>query len=311
MLVMWGNRSYKASVPKRVRGRVQVVKSLPLPVTRARINGYVVSDCLLDSGSQKTLIDSRIFEIVSPQAKLKAAPHLISASGHPLKALGTCSLPVAIADSGQKDDVMFDFTVVEGLTHDCIFGWDFLQCHGAVLDCSDVSGQVKVRLKRPVRIPPKSVSCLCVKTDQPMTADSDYVFTGQRCGQIEFTDALVSPYSVHEMPLMVRNRSDRFITLHRRDVVGYLQPASGVDVSGAAPPDDDIFETNGVSAGDSRFVGKEPEEILEQFKVGEQLKGPTREKVASLLQSFPEVFSDSYADIGCYRGGDVDLDLQP
>ena len=108
-----------------------MVGSLPLPVTRAQINGFVVSDCLLDSGSQKTLLDSQIFRIVSPQAELKPAPHLISASGHPLKALGTCSLPVTITDCDQTDNVvMFEFTVVDGLTHDCIFGWDFLQCRG-------------------------------------------------------------------------------------------------------------------------------------------------------------------------------------
>ena len=287
-----------------------MVNSLPLPVTRARIGGYVIGDCLLDSGSQKTLIDSRILGMIAPQEKLGPAPRLISASGHPLKALGTCNLPVTVANSGQDGEVTCEFTVVDGLTHDCIFGWDFLQCHGAVLDCSNVSGRVKVRLKRPVRIPPKSVSCLCVKTDQPLTAEVDYVFTGQQGGQIEFTDALVRPYSGHEMPLMVRNRSDRFVNLRRRDVIGYMQLASGVDVTDV-PPDDSVFETNAVSAGDSKFLGKGTDEILELFKVGEGLKGSSREKLASLLQSFPEVFSESYSDIGCYNGGEVDLEVQP
>ena len=48
----------------------------------------------------------------------------------------TYSLPVEIADSGQNGKVVFKFTVVESLTHDCIYGLDFLAifCNGAVLD---------------------------------------------------------------------------------------------------------------------------------------------------------------------------------
>ena len=300
-------------MPKRVRGQAhQVLGLVSLPVTRASVNGFIVSDCLLDSGSQKSLIDSHLLKMIAPQAQLKPATALISASGHRMKALGICSLPVKIVAASGSEEVHFDFTVVEGLTHDCIFGWDFLKAHRMVMECSDVTGQVKLRLKKPVRVPPRSISCLCVRTDAELSTDSDYVLTGQRSDRIEITDALIRPYSSREIPLYVRNRSDRFVTLHRRDVIGYLQPTDGADIT--LPRDTgtpETAETNAVSASDGQFLGMESEDILARFQVGEEIKGSNREKVASLLQSFPDVFSQNYTDIGCYAGGDVDLEFEP
>ena len=63
--------------------------------------------------------------------------------------------------------------------------------------------------------------------------------------------------------------------------------------------------------GDAQFLGMDTEQVLSQFVVGEQMQGASREKVASLLQSFPDVFSNGYADVGCYNRGDVDLELAP
>ena len=51
--------------------------------------------------------------------------------------------------------------------------------------------------------------------------------------------------------------------------------------------------------------------MLGEFVIGEPLSAGQRDKLASLLRSFPEVFSRGYADIGLYKGGDVDLELQP
>ena len=303
-------------MPKRVRGQTHQLGLVSLPVTRAVINGFVVSDCLLDSGSQKSIIDRRVLDMIAPQAELGPATALISASGHPLKALGTCSLPVKIDTNDAVEEVCFLFTVVDGLSHDCILGWDFLQSNRVILDCSDVTGQVKVRLKKPVRVPPRSVLCLCIRTDQELSADSEYVLTGQRSGRVEIMDALIKPYSSREIPLVVRNRSDRFVSLHRRDVVGYLQPADGANVTDAVPrsthcTDTDTPVTNAVSSSDAQFLGMDTEEILSQFSVGEQVSGASRDKLASLLRSFSGVFSASYADVGCYNKGEIDLQLAP
>ena len=105
-------------MPKRGRGQAQqVLRLVPLPVTRASINGFIVNDCLLDSGSQKSLVDRRLLQIIAPQAQLKPATALISASGHQMNALGSCSLPVKIAATTGSEEVYFDFTVVESLRY--------------------------------------------------------------------------------------------------------------------------------------------------------------------------------------------------
>ena len=119
--------AHETELPKRVRGQAHKVGLVSLPVTRASINGYVVSDCLLDSGSLKSIIDSRDLQIIAPNVELQPPATLISASGHPLKALGSCSLPVKIAAVEGTQELCFEFTVVEGLSHECIFGWDFFE----------------------------------------------------------------------------------------------------------------------------------------------------------------------------------------
>ena len=299
-------------------GQARLVGLVSLPVTRASVSGFVLGDCLLDSGSQKSLIDSNVMRVIAPHVDLQPATRLISASGHPLKALGTCRLPVKIVTERGNNEVNFPFTVVEDLSHDCVFGWDFMKENHVTLDCSDVSGQVKIRIKKPVRVPPRSVSCLSVRIDKELCVDSDYVLTGQRSDQIDITDSLLRPFSPHEIPLYVRNRSDRFVTLHRRDVIGYLQPADGADISDVSLPstdadetDDNPAETNGVSASDGQFLCQDTDDVLAQFEIGEEIKGTHRDKVARLLRSFPGVFSKTYSDIGCYTGGEADLELKP
>ena len=105
------------------------------------------------------------------------------------------------------------------------------------------------------------------------------------------------------------NRSDRVITVHRRSVIGFIERVEHVDTR--TPDDTDSFEVNAVSADDGRFLGSSADDVLGEFVIGEPLSAGQRDKLASLLRSFPEVFSRGYADIGLYKGGDVDLELQP
>ena len=92
--------------------------------------------------------------------------------------------------------------------------------------------------------------------------------------------------------------------------MGYLQPLDGAGVSEATIHDEAEYEVNAVSSSDNQFLGLSSEEVLAKFNVG-KVDGPAREKLGSLLQSFPEVFSTGYADIGCYKGGEVELELEP
>ena len=274
-------------------GQVHRVGIKSLPITRASLNDYLVGNCLLDSGSEKSLVSASVLQVIAPSVELKQPCTLISASGQKLRALGTCCLSVQVESSGENDEISFEFTVVEGLGYDCIFGWDFLQLNRAVLDCSDVSEQFKLKLQKPVRVPPRSVSCLCVKTNCILSPDSSYVLTGQRSEDIEITDSLIKPYTARQMPITIRNRSDRFITLRRRDVVGYLQPldgagvvepelpqpSDGAGVAGSAFHDETDHEVNAVSSSDNQFLGLASHEVLAEFNVGGEVTGPAREKL--------------------------------
>lgn len=288
-----------------------------LPAVSVNINGFSVSDALVDTGSQVCLIDSRVFSVVAPNAELSPPARLLSASGHCLNALGTCRLTVERA--GDSDCAReTEFIVVHNLMHDVVLGWDFLSANHVVLNCSPKhTAKIKLRLKKPVNVPPHSAVCMAVKVDQPLP-EGEYLFVGQCTSNVEVSDSLLTPFSETEIPVYIRNRSDRSITVHRRSVIGYAESVDHVETCDGEPAASDAAtvtgdgtaEVNAVSADDGRFVGKATQEILSEFVVGEPISGSQRDKLASLLSSFPEVFSRGYADIGKYQGDDVDLELQ-
>ena len=110
---------------------------MSLPVTRAVVNGSLINDCLMDTGSQLTLLDSKVFRAVAPLTELRCATNLRSASGHAMTVLGKCDLPVQIISrNGPMKETLFEFLVVEGLSHNCIIGWDFLSSQGAIMNCA-------------------------------------------------------------------------------------------------------------------------------------------------------------------------------
>ena len=154
-----------------------------------------------------------------------------------------------------------------------------------------------------------------VKVDQSLSEDTEYLFVGQCSNNVEICDTLIRPFSDAEIPVYVRNRSDRLITLHRRSVIGYAERVEPVELRQSEPGVRGggfgvAAKVNTVSADDGRFVGKTTAEVLSEFVVGPPVTASQRDKLAALLSSFPEVFSRGYADIGRYNGGDVDLELQ-
>ena len=286
---------------------------MTLPTTQVNVNGFLVSDALLDSGSQLSLLDSRVYSVIAPNIELSPPARLVSASGHHLNAIGKCVLPVAISDDQTKD---VEFTIVHNLSHDIVLGWDFMTASGVVLNCSPSETiRCKVRVKKPISVPARSAMCLSVKVDQHVCTSEEYLFVGQRSNEVEICDSLLKPFSETEMPLYVRNRSDRVITIHRRSVIGYVERVEPVLTETPEPGEraasERAAEVNAVSADDGRFVGKSTSGILSELVVGEPLSAPQRDRLAALLRSYPEVFSRGYADIGAYKGGAIDLELLP
>ena len=194
---------------------------MKLPTTQVTINGFAVSDALLDSGSQLCLIDSRVYSVIAPNVDLLPPARLLSASGHQLNAIGTCKL--IVCTDGDKEGCETDFTVVHNLAHNLVLGWDFMSKNNMILNCStEQPVKLKVRVKRPVSIPPRSAVCLSVKVDQTLCSDGEYLFLGQKSNDFEAADALIRPFSESEIPLYARNRSDHVITIHRRSVIGFI-----------------------------------------------------------------------------------------
>ena len=95
------------------------------------INGYVgdvPTKFLLDSGAAISVINS---DIVRDKPLNQVNICAVGANGTPLEVAGQTTVTIHLSDF----KVDHQFTVVHNLTVDCLLGADFLQHHGAVLDC--------------------------------------------------------------------------------------------------------------------------------------------------------------------------------
>ena len=163
--------------------------------------------------------------------------------------VGKCALPVTPSDnqSDTADSRDTEFTVVHNLAHNAILGWDYLSQNGVILNCSsDQAPKVKVRTKKPINIPAKSALCLSVKIDQSLSDEGEYLFVGQQLNDIEVCDALITPFSDDEIPIYVRNRSERVVTIHRRSVIGYVERVEHVETCDPKPDAEVAVEINAV-----------------------------------------------------------------
>ena len=284
-----------------------------LPIVSTVVNGFQVHDCLIDSGSQLTLIDAKVLNTISPNIELNKPVRLVSASGHNLDVLGTCSLTIQMSGT---PTCVWSCCVVNDLSHDLILGFDFLQAHHVIVDCSpsDASRRIKLRISKPVSVPAQTAVCVNIKIDQKLLNDREYLMIGQCSDNLEIHDSLFQPFSDREIPVYVRNRTDKLVTLHRRSVIGFVELLEGgidfCDKSDDAEPGP-AMESNAVSGDDGQFLGESTDEVLSRFVIGDQVTGRERDGLAALLKSHSGVFSRNYADIGSYSGDEVDLELQP
>lgn len=284
-----------------------------------------------------TLIDSKVCTTIAPNARLGEPVRLISASRHQLNVIGTCSVTVELPGFPL---CVWDCCVVENLAHDFLIGFDFLQANNAVIDFSlqPHSAKIKIRIFKPVSVPAYTAMCVNVRIDQDLSPEHDYLLVGQYSDHVEIQDAVIRPLSKREIPIYIRNRTDQLITFHRRSVIGFVErfegdadcfpvPTPGSDRSSPDAPtvnavssDVGVTETvagvgmcceHAVSADDSRFLGASTDDVLDHFCIGDQITGQHCDKLATLLKSQSEVFSRGYADIGSYKGEEVDLELEP
>ena len=95
-----------------------------------------------------------------------------------------------------------------------------------------------------------------MKVDQALSCDSEYVFVGQQSNEMEICDSLITPFSEKEIPLYIKNRSDRVITVHRRSVIGFVERVDHVEQHAPEPAirDAEAVEVNAVSADDGRYI---------------------------------------------------------
>ena len=260
-----------------------------------------------------TLIDAKVLNTISPNIELSKPVRLVSASGHNLDVLGTCCLTVQLSGTPACE---WNCCVVSDLSHDLILGFDFLQANHVVVDCSpsDATRRIKLRISKPVSVPAQTAMCISVKIDRKLASDREYLMVGQCSGNLEIHDSLIKPFGDREIPVYVRNRTDKLVTLHRRSVVGFVEMLEE-KIDFVTEPEiaesDSVVENNAVSADDGQFLGESTDEVLSRFEVGEQVTGQQRDELATLLKSHSGVFSRNYADIGNYNGGEVDLELQP
>jgi hypothetical protein len=264
---------------------------------RVRIQGKP-TDCLLDTGSEVTLIP----EFLRCRTQLQPYGHTLkAANGTVIPVLGQCTL------MGCIDTHMLEINgVVTKHVPNVILGVGWLKAHRAVWDFAAGSIQLdgycyklhsrpvagwcrRILVQDPVDVPPMSelivntfVECRDVShsagcTEDVWTTEAGEPVYGLRVSRTAVPDRLTN------VPVRVMNITARPISLAEGKVVTVLQPAEMISAADPSPK-----------------CSLQEEQILRGLvdKIDETVSAEAREKLLQLLLDYRGAFSFSDADLG-------------
>ena len=288
-------------------------KSITLPI---KVNGHAVH-AVVDTAGQVTVISDTFFSALD--AKLDREEPIL------LKGVGV--------DSCMRAKMVHQLSLTLGnqsflwsccvapITDPMILGLDFLECHKAVIDLparilhvggSEIpltmsgNSEAAARLIRKTTVEPHSQVQTWCSAPSGLAASAVLVPAGQDVG-IEIPPLLVS--SALEVPVLLINHTNRYITLTAGTVVAQIEPIASSAFIHSFSPDDSssspcvTVRKQSTSAAESSLGSKPavPEHLtslLENSSKG--LSTPETQALASLLSEFRDVFAESDSDLGCF-----------
>ena len=218
----------------------QTTFTLPTVNAVFYVDGYIdktPTQFLLDSGAAMSVVN---YNVVREQPITKVNTCAVGANGTPLDVVGQTTVTLQLADFR----VDHEFTVVHSLTTDCLLGADFLQRHGAILDCCNNTlslGQalktiIPINLAKQPSSPPNShgpvTSSICVACDIEIPGRTVQLISGQvdnTCGDISvvlvepllnlpdqlYVGRSLSSVCNNQVPIQVMNISPSPVTLYK------------------------------------------------------------------------------------------------
>ena len=290
---------------------------------------------MVDSGADLSLISSKFLEKLSPKIRVKHDRNvtLKSASGHNLKVLGYCELPVQFS----KENLKFTFFIVQELRKSVILGSDFLKRFKAQWDfenqCLRIGKSIMVlrsqtgtpeaalvRCSEKVVIPPNTTKIVPCATntkrgDAVVLPLTNAPFFEENPGVS--TSPVLATIKRHKCVALLTNQKDHMITVPKHTVIACTEfhdpekhknkvvnsqkePHNVSQISSINSKSDKMCQEKEIKNGHQNVP---PPKITETalFNFEEKLSHldhHTKEKFNELLKKNSHLFAKSETDLG-------------
>ena len=302
-------------------------------IVRGQIDGQDVT-ILIDTGSQATLASGSLVNGLRRDKDIRPSLlKLTSFSKDSIPSLGEVNLDLSIAGLTGRHSCI----VVPDMECDILLGMDFMSLHniaihtGTGLVSSDkgsvtfirrprqLTRRTKVRATETTIIPPQCV--MFIKGTMQDTTDKRTAFSGYlepydnlaANSNLLLASALV--YSdAGEVPVRVLNSTDEPVVLHKRKLIGFLNPCGNRDVSQVTVQR--ISESRDSAQGTGDAKPTEPEwsktRLYKELKVDDMpLQGQDRQRIKDILWRNRSCFSRHEFDLGTCNFFEANINLKP
>ena len=284
-------------------------------------------NCLVDTGSSRTIISRTTFNQISPRNRRRLVTIDISllslklADGSPLACYAGIIVPVRIGNVVVKQAVL-----VANISDPAILGLDFMRSHGCQIDMTtqefEVRGQRvpynqtknradqgKVRLDKNCEIEPRCQTIVWTKADETfqfgclIEANPDF----EQRYNLKVASCLAGE-SVDMIPIRLMNIGLNPVKLYKNTVVAFVEPLQGDPVNlfeteSTGQVQHDIVNQIHVQPDTSPDCPTQEEELPEylsdlyaQATIG--MEWEQKQVVAQLLKDLKSVFAENSSDLG-------------
>ena len=307
-------------------------------VVRGLAEGREVN-CLVDTGSHVTLVNASLLGQIGIYEVVRTKYVLSSFTENKIDTLGEVKLRLRVAGTDTRHRCI---VVKDSMECDILLGMDFIRTQGLCVNGKDnvlssgsgfakflpaptrVIRRIKIRSSATVTLPANSVTFVKGKLSDQRKTNKDAVYSGhlEPYTNLCTSGLLAAEALTHseegEVPVRVLNTSDEPVVLHKRKLLGFLNPppqskklvnVKEVRIAADSPVNPKLDENHRKHGPVDDWTKTR---LFEELRLPElELTGQERSRLKDIIWRYREVFSKHEFDLGTCNFFTASIKLKP
>ena len=307
-------------------------------VVRGLAEGREVN-CLVDTGSHVTLVNASLLGQIGISEVERTKYVLSSFTENKIDTLGEVKLRLRVAGTDTQHRCI---VVKDSMECDILLGMDFIRTQGLCVNGKDnvlasgsgfakflpaptrVIRRIKIRSSATVTLPANSVTFVKGTLSDQRKTNKDAVYSGhlEPYTNLCTSGLLAAEALTHseegEVPVRVLNTSDEPVVLHKRKLLGFLNPppqtkklvnVKEVHIAAESPVNPNLDENRGKHGPVDDWTKTR---LFKELRLPDlELTGQERSRLKDIIWRYREVFSKHEFDLGTCNFFTASIKLKP